>query len=390
MEQKSTGLIAGASFMVAAGAAFAAINVITQTVTGSPDYGGLGFKPQSDAFWQYFIALIVSLPFIWKSGLGSLKTDYPIQHITRVILSALGVQAFVMGLSHGVQIWQVIALVMTSPFFILLGAKLFLGENMEPRRWFAAVLGFAGAMVVLQPWSSGFNAWSLAPVAAAVLWGAASLVTKQLTGHEKSETITMWLLLLLSPINAVLSGIAGFEVPTGKILYLLLLAGVIQFAAQYFLTKAYSKADASILQPFDDLRLPFNILAGFLAFGYLPEGNLWIGIAMIIAASVFLLWSEKSKKPVTDSRLSTKHIDEPLHILPKEKITYKAKHNRNELEALGALGLPDDATPAEVRSKYKILVKRLHPDSNNGSRNDEDTLNTVIKAYDTLRATGFC
>ena len=295
MAQKSSNLIAGASFMVAAGAAFAVINVITQTVTGSPDYGGLGFKPQSDAFWQYFIALIVSLPFIWKCGLGSLRTNYPVQHIIRVILSALGVQAFVMGLSHGVQIWQVIALVMTSPFFILLGAKLFLGENVEPRRWFAATLGFAGAMIVLQPWSSGFNAWSLASLAAAILWGAASLITKQLTGHEKSETITMWLLLLLSPINAVLSGIAGFEVPTGKILYLLLLAGGIQFSAQYFLTKAYSKADASVLQPFDDLRLPFNILAGFLAFGYLPEGNLWIGIAMILAASAFLIWSEKQK-----------------------------------------------------------------------------------------------
>ena len=281
--------------MVAAGAAFAVINVITQTVTGSPDYGGLGFKPTSDAFWQYFIALIVSMPFIWKSGLGSLKTDYPVQHIIRVILSALGVQAFVFGLAHGVQIWQVIALVMTSPFFILLGAKFFLGENVEPRRWFAAALGFAGAMVVLQPWSSGFNAWSLAPIAAAILWGAASVITKQLTGHEKPEAITMWLLLLLSPINAVLSGIAGFEVPTGKVLIYLLAAGVIQFAAQYFLTKAYSKADASVLQPFDDLRLPFNILAGFLAFHYLPEGNLWVGIAMILAASAFLLWSEKQK-----------------------------------------------------------------------------------------------
>jgi preprotein translocase subunit Sec63 len=83
-----------------------------------------------------------------------------------------------------------------------------------------------------------------------------------------------------------------------------------------------------------------------------------------------------------------------LHMLLKEKITSKAKHGRNlrrnEIESLGALGLPEDATPAEVKSKYKILVKRLHPDSNNGSRANEDTLNAVIKAYDVLRATGFC
>ena len=94
------------------------------------------------------------------------------------------------------------------------------------------------------------------------------------------------------------------------------------------------------------------------------------------------------------SRRSAKNIDDPLNLLLKEKIRSNAKHGRNlrsnELNALQALGLPDDATPAEVKSKYKILVKRLHPDSNNGSRANEDALNAVIKAYDTLRATGFC
>ncbi len=286
----------GAGFLIVAGLAFAIINVITQAVTGSAQYGGLGFKPTSDAFWQYFIGLIVALPFIWRSGLGALKTQSPGLHIGRVVLSVLGVQAFVFGLAHGVQIWQVIALVMTSPFFILLGAKLFLGEAVGADRWIAALLGFSGAMIVLQPWSSGFNMWSLAPVAAAILWGAVSLMTKQLTADERPETITMWLLIGIAVCNAGFSLGAGFELPTGKILYYLLAGGVIQFIAQWCLTKAYSKADASFLQPFDDLRLPFNVLAGFLAFHYLPEGNLWLGIALIMAGSAFLLWRDKAAR----------------------------------------------------------------------------------------------
>jgi len=53
------------------------------------------------------------------------------------------------------------------------------------------------------------------------------------------------------------------------------------------------------LQPFDDLRLPFNVLAGFLAFHYLPDGNLWVGIAMIMAASAFLLWRNNQAKAIT-------------------------------------------------------------------------------------------
>ncbi len=290
---RSSTALTGASYIVLAGIAFAIINVITQKVTGSADYGGYGFKSTSDAFWQYFIALLFSLPFIVRQGWQALVTDHPVRHVVRVIFAALGVQAFIAGLAHGVPIWQVIALVMTSPFFILFGAKYYLGERVGPERWLASIMGFAGAMIVLQPWSSGFSWWSLAPVAAAVLWGAASLITKELTAKEKPETITMWLLLLLTPINFGLSATAGFEWPTGTILALLVAAGALQFIAQYCLTKAYALADAAFLQPFDDLRLPFNIIAGFLAFHYLPEGNLWIGIALILAGSALLVWYQR-------------------------------------------------------------------------------------------------
>ena len=92
-------------------------------------------------------------------------------------------------------------------------------------------------------------------------------------------------------------------------------------------------------------------------------------------------------------RRQAKFIQDPLQILMKEKIKTNAKHGRtlrrNELDALGALGLPEDARPEEVKSKYKTLVKRLHPDANQGSRANEEALNAVIRAYDTLRATGF-
>jgi DnaJ domain len=97
---------------------------------------------------------------------------------------------------------------------------------------------------------------------------------------------------------------------------------------------------------------------------------------------------------VGGTRRTAKDIDDPLNLLLKEKIKSNAKHGRNlrrnEVDALNALSLPEDATPAEVKSKYKSLVKRLHPDANNGSRANESALNAVIKAYDTLRATGFC
>lgn len=278
----------GAAFMVGAGLCFALANALTQIVTSQ-----LGFRPQSDSFWQYAIAMMLALPFLRRHGLAGLKTAHPVLHLLRVLVSALGVQAFVMALAHGTPIWQVIALVMTSPFFVLLGAALVLGERVVLSRWGAALLGFAGAMILLRPWETGFALAALYPVAAAILWAAASLLTKRLTLTERPETVTLWLLVLLTPINGAISLHAGFEWPTGWILVCLLAGGVLVFLAQHFLTLAYSAADAAFVQPFDDIKLISNVVVGWAVFGYLPEGPLWLGVAMILAASSWLLWSER-------------------------------------------------------------------------------------------------
>ena len=54
--------------------------------------------------------------------------------------------------------------------------------------------------------------------------------------------------------------------------------------------------------------------------------------------------------------------------------------------ALETLGLDDQADAATVRTRYKDLVKRLHPDANGGDRSSEDKLRQIIQAYKTLKA----
>ena len=289
----TSGAFRGALFMVLAGVCFAAANAITFIITNQ-----LGFRAQSDTFWQYAIALAFSLPFVLRHGIAGLRTSHPVLHIIRVVLSALGVQAFVMSLAMGTPIWQVIALVMTAPLFVLLGAKVILGETVTPARWMAAMIGFLGAMVVSELWTTGITQATLLPIAAAFLWGSVSLMTKYLTRTEAAPTITLWLLVLLTPINGALSLQAGFEWPTPQIWAYLLVAGVIIMAAQYLLTWSYAAADAAFVQPFDDLKLVSNILIYGLLFGYWPDGNLWLGVAMILGASVFLLLSSPKGEPV--------------------------------------------------------------------------------------------
>jgi DnaJ-class molecular chaperone len=57
--------------------------------------------------------------------------------------------------------------------------------------------------------------------------------------------------------------------------------------------------------------------------------------------------------------------------------------------ALAALGLEGDASPQEVKTRFKTLVKRHHPDANGGDRSSEEKLREIIQAYNYLKSVGF-
>lgn len=61
-----------------------------------------------------------------------------------------------------------------------------------------------------------------------------------------------------------------------------------------------------------------------------------------------------------------------------------------EAKALESLGLDGKATGAEIKARYKELVKRHHPDANGGNRASEDRFRDVIQAYRLLKQAGFC
>lgn len=57
-------------------------------------------------------------------------------------------------------------------------------------------------------------------------------------------------------------------------------------------------------------------------------------------------------------------------------------------KALDTLGLDDSADSTTIKSRYKELVKRFHPDANGGDRSREGTLQEILKAYQQLKSVG--
>jgi len=310
---------AGAAFMLVAALFFAGTNVLQSVLPTPVQYGGYGMASTGMAFWQYVVAGLLSLPLIFRIGIGKLRTSHPLTHEIRAFVSALGVHVFVYGFASGVPIWQMVTLLATGPLFIIVGSVLFLGERISAARLAASAVGFAGAIIVSGVGTEGLGWSMLVPVIAAALWATTDVLTKYLAlKGESPETLTISLLVLITPNHLLIllavtalsafapsvlpPGVATgfpFALPSGDGLWLLLLLGVLTGLAQYLLAFAYKVADAAYLQPFGDSKVPLSGLLGWIALGQVPSVWFWPGAALIVAASVLIYWVEARGRNVT-------------------------------------------------------------------------------------------
>ncbi len=305
------GTLMGPLLMVLASLALAGSNLPQSLLPTPTQYGGYGMASPGMAFWQYLIATVFALPLIARIGLRNLRTRHPLAHEVRAFVSALGVHVFVYGFASGVPIWQMVTLLSTGPLFIILGSTLFLKERASPTRLIAALVAFVGAVLATNFGTDGFSPLTLVPIAAAALWAVTDVLTKYLSREETPETLTVSLLVLITPNHLLIlllatawstllpgltpAGLATgfpFALPTGNGLWLLLVLGVLTAVAQYLLAGAYRLADATYLQPFGDLKVPLGALLGWALLGQEPSQWFWLGAALIIGASLFIFYSE--------------------------------------------------------------------------------------------------
>ncbi len=286
----------GAFYMMLAGVAFAGVNTLTPYIAEQ-----LNMRSGWIAFYQYLIALVCMLPWMLRQGLRIiLATDHFWKHFWRIVMAVIGIQLWVKALSIPIPIGQGLALLMASPLFATLGAVLYLKEKADTKRSFALILGFLGALIILNPWSEQFSYVMLFPLMAAFFWACHSIMLKDLANKDSTVTMVVYLYLLMSPFNLLLAltdNLSTFsditiQLPTISTCWLFLVLGVLTALAQYFIAKAYHAADAIFVQPFDYVKLPINVLLGFIFFGWGIDLTFIIGAGLIVGSSFFFTHQE--------------------------------------------------------------------------------------------------
>jgi len=83
-------------------------------------------------------------------------------------------------------------------------------------------------------------------------------------------------------------------------------------------------------------------------------------------------------------------LRDPYNLFGAQKAPRERVAKPLEAKALETLGLDVKATGADIKARYKELVKRHHPDANGGDRGSEDRFRDVLQAYRVLKQAGLC
>lgn len=227
--------------------------------------------------------------------LGDIRSSRLNLHLARNASHFLGQNLWFFAISVA-PLAQIFALEFTSPIWAMFLAVYILGEALTRLRVVTALIGFAGVLIVTQPWLAGMSIGIWAGAVAAIGFAGSAVMTRLLTRHEGITSIMFWLTVTQSLFGAVLAGYDGqITLPSAAVLPWVLVIAVAGLLAHFCLTRALSLAPAAIVMPVDFARLPIIAVVGFMLYQEPFEWNVLVGAAIIFLASYVLIRNEHRK-----------------------------------------------------------------------------------------------
>lgn len=243
-------------------------------------------------FYRCLISLVIVLALVMVGpGLRQMRTTRPILHTWRAVAHFIAQFSWLTALTM-IPLAQLFAIEFTAPIWVALLAPLLLGERLSHTRLAAAVLGFIGTVIVVQPGTMALNEGVLLALVAAIGFALAMLATKTLTRSESPLRILFYMFLIQTALSLLLL-IGGIRLPdmvTMAWIGVIALAGL---SAHYALVRAFALADAIIVAPMDFFRLPLIAVVGALVYAEPLNAVVLFGGLVVIAGNVLNLWGER-------------------------------------------------------------------------------------------------
>lgn len=248
-------------------------------------------------YWL-FAALVV---YLAKRKLGlraTFRSARPGLQFLRSILIVLEAVVMAIAFRH-LGLAETHALFAVSPLIVTVLAGLVLGEAVGWRRRIAVLIGFAGAVMIIQPGLGVLQIAALLPLAAAGLWALYSIVTRY-TGQVDSFETSLAFMALVGALAVTPLAITSWQMPDAEGWMLILIIAVLGITSHLLLIKALALAEASVLQPFSYFLLGWATLIGVVIYGERPDALSIAGTVLIAASGLFTILRERKLNTGSD------------------------------------------------------------------------------------------
>lgn len=194
-----------------------------------------------------------------------------------------------------------LAIVFVEPFILLLLGRMFLGEQVGPRRIVACLIGFAGSLLVIRPSLSIFGPVALYPLGTAVAFAAYMLVTRRLARDQHPVAMqfhtAFWGALMMVPVLFLGEGLGWsaveFSAVEGRVWLWLAGVGLLATVSHMAITYALKYAPSATLAPLAYLEIVTAAALGYLVFGDFPAPLTWVGVSVIVASGLYVIHRER-------------------------------------------------------------------------------------------------
>ncbi len=244
-------------------------------------------------FFRSFIGFLVVMPLFIRDPMVPFRTERFSMHFVRGIAGAAGNACFFWSITH-LLLADAMTLQFSRPLFMIPLAFIFLGEIAGWRRSSIALIGFAGILVYARPFTEGFDPNAFVAAAGAFFGGLVVICIKRLATTESTPVI-MFYYAFWNSVAAAIPAYFLWLTPTWPEIGILFVIGVLGIIGQGLITHGFSQGDATALVPLDYTRIPYAAILAVIFFGEVPGLLNFVGMALIVVSSLYLVQSERRK-----------------------------------------------------------------------------------------------
>lgn len=251
---------------------------------------------------RFAVQAVVLIPLVWLTHrTWKMNRRIAVLTVVRTILHIVGIGAMVTALKY-LPLADAVAIAFVMPFIMLVLGKYALQEEVGTRRILACAVGFIGTILIVQPSFVEVGWQALLPVLVALNFAFFMLVTRQLAKETDPVSLQavsgVIAVVILIPLFLLFQG-SGFSqmqlIQVSSVDWTLLVGlGLLGTVAHLLMTWSLRYAPSATLAPMQYLEIPFATALGLIVFGDLPDPIATLGIAITIAAGLYVILRERA------------------------------------------------------------------------------------------------